>query len=452
MSVAFPNTMGLGAVRCLWYPKTGFKIHSPTCGQKGQYNMAKLAINGGQPVTPNFVGESQLKFRPDLERKYLLEVYDKGPLDDWPGVKSMAATFAKEFAAFNHAKYCVLLTNGTHTLQVALESLGIGYGDEVIVPGLTWQATASACCDVNAVPVLVDVDLDTMCIDPAKIEAAITPRTRAIIPVHLYHRMADMDRILAIARKHKLNVIEDCAHSHGSQWDGRGSGSLGDFGSFSFQNSKSMRSGEGGALLTNREDNYWKIVSQRSCGREFKKGFKIHSGNYRVTSLQAALLRGQLVAMKRNALIMDRNGRALDQAVAAAPGVKVLRRNKHITRQTGYAFAFLFEPEKWDGLSGAIFRKALAAELNCGIDSTYTPLNHSEVYAPHTKRRHQLSPAYVRAITPARWKLPVAEALWKDRAVLSYWPTYGTAPARAHLLTDAIVKLYENRGELMKLK
>jgi L-glutamine:2-deoxy-scyllo-inosose/3-amino-2,3-dideoxy-scyllo-inosose aminotransferase len=412
--------------------------------------MAKLAINGGKPVASDFQGATQIKFRPDLERKYLLEVYDKGPLDDWPGMHSMASVFAEEFAAFNQAKYCALLTNGTHTLQVALESLNIGFGDEVIVPGLTWQATASACCDVNAVPVLVDVDPETLCLDASKIEAAITRRTRAIIPVHLYHRMADMDRILAIARKHHLSVIEDCAHSHGSQWDGRGSGTLGDFGSFSFQSSKTMRSGEGGALLMKREDDYWKVVSQRSCGREFKTGVKIHSGNYRLTSLQAALLRGQLAALKRNAPVMDRNGLALDRAVAASPGVRPLRRNKHITRQVGYAFGFIFDPQQWDGVTGATFRTALSAELKWNFGGTYTPLNHSEVYYPHTKRRHQLSKEYVRAITPSRWKLPVAEALWRERAVTSGWAIFGTAPARAHLLTDAIAKLYEHRGELPK--
>jgi dTDP-4-amino-4,6-dideoxygalactose transaminase len=109
-------------------------------------------------------------------------------------------------------------------------------------------------CDINAVPVLVDVDPETLCIDPAKIEAAITPRTRAIIPVHLYHRLADLKAIAAIAKKHKLHLIEDCAHSHGSQWDGRGVGSHGVMGSFSFQSSKVMRSYEGGALITSNED------------------------------------------------------------------------------------------------------------------------------------------------------------------------------------------------------
>jgi L-glutamine:2-deoxy-scyllo-inosose/3-amino-2,3-dideoxy-scyllo-inosose aminotransferase len=362
---------------------------------------------------------------------------------------SQAALFEKEWAAFNKSKFCALLTNGTHALQVALETLDIGAGDEVIVPGLTWQATASAVCDVNAVPILVDADPETMCIDPKKIEAAITRRTRAIIPVHLYHRMADMDAVLRIARRHKLAVVEDGAHTHGSQWDGRGAGTLGDFGSFSFQRSKLVNAGEGGALLMQSEEDYWKVVSQRSCGREFKPGVRVHSGNYRMTSFQAAILRGQLVALRRNAPIINRNGLALDRAVAAAPGVHPLRRNKHITRQCGYAFGFLFDREKWDGVDGRVFRKALAAELGVGFSGPYTPLPHSEVYSPQMKKRHKLSREYLKAIAPSRWNLPVVEELWRHRAVLAAWKIYGLPPKRAHLVTDAIAKLYENRQLLL---
>jgi L-glutamine:2-deoxy-scyllo-inosose/3-amino-2,3-dideoxy-scyllo-inosose aminotransferase len=361
----------------------------------------------------------------------------------------MAARFAKAWAAFNRSKFCALLTNGTHTLQVALETLGIGPGDEVIVPGLTWQATASAVCDVNAVPILVDVDPETLCIDPAKVEEAITPRTRAIIPVHLYHRMADMDRLLKIARKHRLHVVEDCAHTHGSQWDGRGAGTLGDFGSYSFQRSKLITGGEGGCLLIQNEEYYWKVVSQARCGREYG-GVKVHSGNYRMTSFQAAVLLGQLAAFRRNAPRIDRNGLALDRAVAAAPGVRPLRRSPHITRQCGYAFAFLYDKEAFGGLDAALFRKALSAELGIGFGSTYTPLHHSDVYYPHTKRRHHLSRSYLKAITPSRWELPAAERLWRDQAVLTGWHVFACPPSRSRLLTDAIAKIHEHRQELLR--
>lgn len=411
--------------------------------------MTKLALAGGKPVTKNLMSQTRIKPRPDLERKYLLEAFDSGLGDDWPKRdKSQASRFAREFAAFKGAKFCAMLTNGTHALQVALETVDIGFGDEVIVPGLTWQATASAVCDVNAVPVLVDVDPSTMCIDPAKIEEAITRRTKAIMPVHLGHRMADMGKIKAIARKHGLYVVEDTAHAHGSTWDGKGAGAIGDFGSFSFQASKVLRSFEGGCLLTNSEDDYWRITSQRMCGREYN-GVKVHSGNYRMTSLQCGVLRGQLAAFRKNAPLMEKGGKALDAAVAAAPGVAPQRRSTHLTRQVGYTFGFLFEPEQFDGLSGNVFRQALSAELGWRFGSTYTPLNHSEVYYPQTKKRHKLSREYIKAITPSRWHLPVIEDLWKNRAVITSWHILGLPPTRAHLLTDAIVKIYENRGDLI---
>jgi len=411
--------------------------------------MSKLAYLGGKPVTDNLVGKGKLCARPDLERKYLLETYDSGIWDDWPGVKSMAAGFEREWAAFNKSKFCALLTNGTHALQVALETLDIGAGDEVIVPGITWQATASAVCDVNAVPVLVDVDRTTLCIDANKLKKAITSRTRAIIPVHLYCRMADMDRINRIATKHGLHIVEDCAHTHGSRWHGCGAGTLGDFGAFSFQKSKLMTGGEGGALLMQDEDFYWKVVSQRSCGREYKEGVKVHSGNYRMTSFQAAILRGQLAALRRNAPVMDRNGLGLDKAVDDAPGVSPLRRNKHVTRLCAYRFVFLYSKEAFDGLDCATFRNALSSELGVMFDTTYTPLSHSEVYFPHTKKRHKLSKAYLKAITPSRWDLPVADDLWRNRAVVTSWNIYGCEPKRAGLLTDAITKIYDNRQDLL---
>ncbi len=410
--------------------------------------MSTLAIHGGTPVVRDWLSRSQLRFRKDLERRYLLETFDNGRWADWPDQESTAARFAREWAAFHTARYCALLTNGTHALQVALETLDIGAGDEVIVPGLTWQATASVVCDVNAVPILVDVQPDTFCIDPDAVAAAITPRTRAIMPVHLFHRLADMDRLLRIARRHRLHVIEDCAHCHGSRWDGRGAGSLGDLGAFSFQSSKLVNAAEGGALLTNDEDHYWRIVSQRSCGREYHPGTRVHSGNYRITALQAAILRGQLAALRRNAPIINRNGRALDAAVATAPGVRPLRRNPHITRQTGYGFAFLFDPQTWDGVTADVFRRALSSELDWSFGSTYEPLNASPVYYPHTKRRHHLNPKYRKAIDPAHWELPVATDLYRHRAVVTGWPVYGVSPARARYLTDAIVKLYEHRASL----
>ncbi len=411
--------------------------------------MSKLACFGGTPVTENLLQHSELVKRQDLEKQYLNEVYDSGKWDDWPEEESMASIFQKEWAEFNKSNYCALLTNGTHTLQVALETLDIGVGDEVIVPGLTWQATASAVCDVNATPIIVDVEEDTLCIDPEKVDQAITSRTRAIIPVHLYHRMANLGRLFKIAKKHNLHLIEDSAHSHGSQWRGKNSGTMGVFGSFSFQRSKLMNAGEGGALLMQDEALYWKVVSQRSCGREYN-ATKIHSGNYRMTSFQAAVLRGQLAALKQNAETIDKHGLLLDKAIADAPGVRPLRRNENITRQCSYAFLFLYDKNAYDGLDVGKFREALSAELGVPFYTTYTPLSHSEVYYPHTKKRHSLSEEYRKSIDPSRWDLPVADDIWENKAVLTQWNIFGCPAEKTKLFTDAIARIYENRGELLK--
>lgn len=408
-----------------------------------------LALLGGAPVVDDLVGKSELAERSDLERRYLLEAYESGVWDDWHGVDSMASRFADEWAAFNGSAFCALVTNGTHALQLALEALGIGFGDEVIVPGLTWQATASAVCDVNAVPIIVDVDPTTLTIDPDNFKDAITARTRAVIPVHLYHRLADMDAIRQIATEHGLVVIEDCAHVHGSTWKGRGVGTMGAFGSFSFQRSKLMNAGEGGALLTQDEALYLKIVSLRSCGREYD-GINVHSGNFRMTAFQAAILLGQLEALRVNADRIDRNGRALDAAVAAAPGVSPLRRSSSITRQCSYAFAFLYDADAFDGLDAPTFRKALKAELGIGFGTSYEPLNRSSVYYPHMKKRHHLSADYVEQLQPSKWEIPVAVDLWQNRLVLAQWPILGTSPERAGFLTDAIAKIFEERHALLK--
>ena len=237
--------------------------------------MAKLALLGGKPVTKNLLGRNRLPRCKDLERSYLMDAW-RSRLWDQNGEKSQVVQMEKDWAAFTGAKYALAVTNGTHTMQLALEALEIGPGDEVIVPGLTWQATASAAIDVNAVPVMVDVEPDTLCMDPKCVEAAITPRTRAIVPVHLYNRLANMDAIRKIARKHNLAIVEDCAHAHGSMWDGKCVGTLGDFGSFSMQNSKLVTGGEGGVIICNKKAHYDRLLSLRMCGRMTDAGVRIH--------------------------------------------------------------------------------------------------------------------------------------------------------------------------------
>ena len=189
------------------------------------------ALLGGTPV--RHTDYPRWPIWDESERTGLLGVLEDGGW--WQGDGHVAADFAAQFAAYHGARYGMALTNGTHTLEAALVACDIGEGDEVLVPGMTFVASATAVFAVNATPVLVDIDADTLCIDPAAAEAAITTRTKAIIAVHVAGAACDLDALTDLCNRRGLRLIEDCAHAHGTFWRGRGVGSWGDFGSFSMQ-------------------------------------------------------------------------------------------------------------------------------------------------------------------------------------------------------------------------
>ncbi len=224
--------------------------------------MRQLAINGGTPVR-------QEPFHPwpltsAREAELVLRVLESG---DWAGNGPMEREFTRRFAEFCGVSHACCVANGSVAIEIALRALGVKPGDEVIVPALTWNATAWAVVQVGAIPVFADVGEKDWCLDPRSVEEKINGRTRAIIPVHVYHQVADMEAIGGIADDFSLYVIEDCAHAHGTRLSGRGVGTLGHVGTFSFPQSKPMTSGEGGALITNDETLARRIYAITDCGR-----------------------------------------------------------------------------------------------------------------------------------------------------------------------------------------
>ena len=404
--------------------------------------MGKLAINGGEPVrTRPWPG---WPIRGEREEELLLQVCRSG---DWAAAnRPMEAEFSEKFAAFSRAKHAVCLMNGTVTLQLALEALDIGAGDEVIVPGYTWQATAAVCLDVNAVPIIVDVDPETYCIDPDLVEEAITPRTRAIIPVHLYCCMADMDRIMEIARKHGLRVVEDCAQTHGSRWREMGAGAIGDIGSFSMQHSKVLASGEGGAVITNDDSLNDRLCALRHCGRP-RQGDKspIQSGNYRMTEFQAAILLAQLERLENQTNLRDENAQYLNKRLAEIPGIKPMKRHPQITRQAYFSFAFRYDSAAFDGMPRSAFLKALSAEIGLPPHIIFEPLNKCTLYNPQTKKRHHWSEEYWQAINPSRFDLPVCDKAYREECAAFHHPFLLGAKADMDDFADAVAKVYELR-------
>ncbi len=424
--------------------------------------MSALAILGGSPVrdTKNKPWPKWPVWN-DKEEKALLDVLHSG-VWSYNGPKETA--FNQAFAEYIGSKYAVCSVNGTVTLQLALEAMGIGWGDEVIVPGLTWQATAACVLDNNAVPIIVDVTPDTWCIDPKAIESAITPRTKAIIPVHLYGSMADMDAIMEIANKHNLYVLEDAAHKQGGEWNGKKAGSIGHIGSFSFQLSKLMTAGEGGALTTSDFELYEKLDALRNCGRRPEsdssasaeedvygsEGNFIQSGNYRITDFQAAILLEQVYKLPEQTKTRDEQAMYMNSLLEKLPGVKPMYRDKRETQEAYFNYAFRFFSDEFKGLSVQKFREALGKELGYEVDSCYNPLNNCELYTPHTKPwRYKITEQHWQEIDPKRFDLPVATHAFENESVCFHFSILDGDRSDLDLMAEAIEKIYKNAEELL---
>lgn len=309
-------------------------------------NTIKVNVPGFQPGELEKLIPKWPIIYPETDLR-LLEVYHSG---QWSHCSKYETLLMEEFAAFQTAKYAIWMCNGTTTLECSLIAMGIGPGDEVIVPGVTWIATAEAAVYVGATPVIVDIDPETLCIDPAKIEEAITPRTKAIIPVHLYSAMADMDKINAIAKKHNLFVIEDCAHAHGMRQHGKGAGSIGDVGSFSFQSSKLMTGGEGGCCTTNDPVLADKIFRVSHIGNSkmhpkdpLETGLVCHQ--YRFTEFQAAIIYDQLQHQAENRDIRRKNAAIISEYIKDLPAVSMQRTSCPDDLRDYYFLTFLLHPE-----------------------------------------------------------------------------------------------------------
>src|SRR6202142_1279135 len=288
--------------------------------------MGRLAITGGEPTRKKRFDAWPIYT--DKERQALEDVLTNHKWGGQPFPGKHGDAFGKAFAEFHTAKYGQAVNTGTVAIQAALKAIDIRPGDEVIVPAYTWEGTVGPVLLVNAVPVFVDVDPDTYCLDAKLIEKAITSKTKAILPVHLGMRFADIDEILRIAKKHNLKVVEDCAHAHGAMWKGQGAGSMGDLGAFSFQSSKLITSGEGGAVITNTLECMELVQSYINAGRASltdKFHHRIIGFNHRLSELQAAGLEPQLDRLPQQAAGGEKNVKHFESRLQNNPAIKLLR-------------------------------------------------------------------------------------------------------------------------------
>ncbi len=380
-----------------------------------------LAINGGAPVrTKPF---PVWPVWGDEEIENLTRVIKSGKWGRLAGKET--ETFENQFAAAHDARHGIAMNSGTTALRIALTAADIDVGDEVIVPAYTFIATASAVVEAGAIPVFVDIDPDTYNIDPQAIEAAVTPRTRAIMPVHFAGRPANMDALQKIAQKHDLIIIEDAAQAWGASWKNRPVGAIGAAGCFSFQSSKNVNCGEGGIILTN-DDTIAKFArSHHNCGRSEDGLWYEHfyfGGNYRITELQSAVLLAQYDRYEELKAIRQENFALLSELLGDIDGIMPLPLEKNVTSHACHLFIFRYQKEHFAGISKTKFIEALRKEgiptsPGYSIPLYKQPVFLNKSFGPRGKKI-EMDIDYSVDFCPESEKACYEEAIWFTQNIL----------------------------------
>ncbi len=416
--------------------------------------MGKLAITGGKPARKKPFSDWPLYGQ--QEARGLQKVLASHNWGGYPFPNKEAGVFAQKFARFHGAKYGLVVSNGTVAIEVALKAANIKPGDEVIVPAYTWEGTVSPILLLNAIPVFVDVDPATYCLDTKLIEAAITERTRAILPVHLAMRFADLDEIGRIAAAHHLAVIEDCAHSHGGKWRDKGAGATGDLGCFSFQSSKLMTAGEGGAVITSNLEIFERAQSYVNCGRASstdKYEHRLMGFNYRVTEFQAVILAAQLERLPKQAKIRQANMDHFAKRLRGTPGLGFLERDKRQTRVAAYQYVIKYSPEHFGGIPRASFLGALQMEGIPCDGLFYEPVYKSVLFPLDTTEWPALSWGRKEPLDlKTRYHCPVAERAAYEESVWLPHHIFLGSKKDTDDIADAVLKVLENIEELRGLE
>lgn len=371
--------------------------------------MSKLALFGGDSVRKDLFPDWP---RPTSELSE--SVLNTLKNENWGVGSDVISKFEEEFSAFHDAKYCISTSSGTTALWVALKAAGVKAGDEVIIPAYTFIATASAVLMANAVPVFVDIDGSTFNMDPELLEGVITEKTKAIIPVHIAGNPADMDKITAIAEKYGIPIVEDAAQAHGAEWNGKKVGALGLGGIFSFQTSKNMTAGEGGAIITNDDSFKEACFSYHNCGRVSGGEWYEHQhlgGNFRLNALAASMLLPQLDTIHGDMERRDQNKQLLDNGLSDIDGIELLGSYEQVTRSAHHLYVVKYKKEAFNGIHRDVFFKAMQAE-GVYTYAGYTPLYREKLFVTDPDEYPWLKDQDYPSL-----KLPVTEQMCDEEAV-----------------------------------
>jgi dTDP-4-amino-4,6-dideoxygalactose transaminase len=387
----------------------------------------RLALDGGTPVrTAPFL---QWPFWDERDEAALLGVLRSGKWGATQGDR--VTTFAETFARYQDAAHGVCVTNGTAALEVALRAAGVEPLDEVIVPPYTFVASATAILSIGAIPVFCDIQQDTFLIDPQDAAKRITPRTKAIMAVHIAGQPCDMDGVLQLAKDHSVRVIEDGAQAHGAAWRGKKVGAIGDAGTFSFQSSKNLNAGEGGIVVTNDRALAERAWSLANVGRIPKGAWYQHEAmgwNLRMNEFQAALLLAQFERLPEQYERRERNALFLDRELSKIEGVYPQARDARVTGHAHHLYCFRYDPAAWGGRDRGWFHQALRAE-GIPVSAGYTtPLYRMNAIVNERRKWAEMARQMGREVTcpasPDEEALPVTERIcgaqgnWLGQSVL----------------------------------
>ncbi len=400
---------------------------------------AKLAIEGGTPVRSEGWPGWPIWDQQEDEAQ-VLSVLRSGV---WSRSR-VVSDFEKKWAELNGAKRCLATTHGTTALITALDALEIGVGDEVLVGPYTFVASISVIFLAGALPIMVDTDPETFLINPEKLEEKITPQTKAILPVHIYGLPADMDRINAIAKEYNLLVLEDACQAWLAELHGEKCGTLGDLGCFSFQNSKHLTCGEGGAILGDDD----RVMDRAVAYHNFGRGGPYLGSKCRMTEFQAAILLAQMQRLEEETQRRWENGRYLTERLQGIPGIIPHKLYEGVTRAVYHLYPFRFSAEQFNGASRGRFMSALRAE---GIPCSggYGQLNKAPFIENTLSSRNFRRMYSLRQLDHCREQIecPDNDRLCSEAVCLSQRLLLGTREDMDDI-ANAIEKIAENRGQL----
>ena len=411
--------------------------------------MGKLAITGGAKVLQEGIKVTWPQFD-SRDEEALLGVFRSGSW--WRGgtieaqAESQCGRFERDFAGFHDAAYGLCVSNGTVAVELALRAAGVTHGDEVVVPALSFVVSASAVLPLGGIPVFADCDPETYQPDPDSIEAAITDRTRAVVIVHFGGYPADLDRIVSICESHGIPLIVDCAHGQGSQWRGKGVGSYGRYGTFSFQQFKSLPAGEGGIVLASDETAWQDAYTYHNLGRLEHAGFyDFHrmASNLRLTDLQGALLNTQFARLKTQIPLRMAAAARLGAGLTEVGGLRPLPADDRITRRGYYYYLLHYDPEAFGGATRESFLEALRAEGVSFAGRGYGQAIHKNPLFQELDLGPEHPNADYRKI-----RCPVAERVTTEELVTLHHPALLATDRELDGIIEAVDKIRRHADEL----